>query len=176
VNTIDHGSTRCTVFVSGSRRYRTLRNRCSSIPRRCTWRVSTARVRSIVEASRRITVGHARPASSATRDTARGSRRQAVITCSASRVVTLARAGSWAVCSVNVLLGQTVSAHAYRRLRTDTSSRSPPQLMSLTCWTGRAWTLADSTPHAGQAPSLSTVSTSTCRGSSPTAGRTDTTR
>ena len=68
--------------------------------------------RSRVVVSIRITVGHDRCASSATRDTARGSARQALITCSASLVVTRARAGSCSVSSVNERRGHSASRQA----------------------------------------------------------------
>ena len=68
--------------------------------------------RSSVVVSIRITVGQDRCASCATRDTARGSARQAVITCSVSRVVTLARAGSCSVSSVNDRRGHNDSRQA----------------------------------------------------------------
>jgi hypothetical protein len=77
----------------------------TTLPRR----PSTPVLRSTAPVSRRITVGLDRPASCATRDTARGSARQAVSTCSASRVVTRARAGSWSARSVNVFLGHSDS-------------------------------------------------------------------
>ncbi len=57
-------------------------------------------------------VGHDGPDSWATRETARGSTRQALIICSTSLVVTRARAGSCSVSSVNDRRGHSASVQA----------------------------------------------------------------
>lgn len=95
---------------------RTVRKRCSSIPRfdTRTGRAAARAARVIV--SCRITVGHETPSSAATRLTARTSPDRAVTIRSFNRAVSRARGGICSVCSVNMTVPHSGSANRHRFL------------------------------------------------------------
>ena len=141
---------------------RTLRALVSSIP---IIDVGAACPRTSAAALTRIrcTVHHAIPWSLATSLTARFVVVTAAQTFTFRRVVTRARAGSWALVSVNDRRPHRTSTHAKRRLRTHTTSGTGPCGRSFTRLVGLSLINPDSTPQLGQPPCSATLSTSTRR-------------
>ena len=101
------------------------------------------------------------PWSRATSLTARFVVVTAAATFTFNRVVTLARAGSWALVSVNERRSHRACEHAKRRLRTNTTSGTGPCGRSFTRLVGRSLITPDITPQAGQPPCSATLSTKT---------------
>src|SRR5665648_1035135 len=109
-----HGSYRRHLAVSGSRKNRTRRYRCSSMPRCRTSRLSGLAIAAAAVLITAWTVHHATPKEDATSRTARPAQATASNTATFSRAVHRARDGTCLVCSANAVSYTHLRAHETR--------------------------------------------------------------
>ena len=154
-NEVSHGSDRRRVSPSSSQR--TDRNRVSSIPNLPVDAGSGNHFAAAV-INARCAVGHDTSNSAATSETARFPAAIARASLSRSRSVSLARGRIASLAWVNDLRGQSASRQASRRFRHHNSTAWPLAGRSLIRRSGRSFTRALITPHAGHGASLDRIS------------------
>jgi len=144
-----HDSCRIHDLASGSRKYRTDRNRCSSMPSIRGLNSSTSgRVRRQASVSAARTIHQDTANAAAVSDTARPELMTASTTWSRSRPVDRARRGTWAVDSKNESRGQPRSSQ-YQRYLDQSTYTTPATGMSRIRWKRRSFRRVATTPQVG---------------------------